>query len=61
MIIYFLIGIGWLWYLEWFSTNYLEPPYNAPWTNPQRIYTIVFWPVSLGNWIKGFWDTINKN
>ena len=60
MMSYFLFGVCWLWYLEWFSLSYLEEPYNKPWTWPQRIYTLVFWPISLGHWLKGFWDTMNN-
>ena len=51
MITYIIIGVVYLWYLEW-STSGKE--YSTPWTWGMRAFNSLLWPLSLGLYIYGF-------
>lgn len=45
---YLFAGAVWCFWLESFTTRELNPPYNMPWTNKERLYHICLWPMTLG-------------
>lgn len=51
MITYLIIGVSYLWYLEW-STSGKEDTF--PWTISKRLFNSLLWPLSLGIYIFGF-------
>ena len=44
MIIYLILGLAWTWWFEKFTTRIDD---NVEWTNKERIFHIVAWPVLL--------------
>lgn len=44
---YFIIGVIWSCWLEYFSTRYLEGAYGADWKGRERLFHITIWPYSL--------------
>jgi len=58
---YFFIGGLWCYWLESFTTRELEYPYNAGWTNKERLYHICLWPLTLGVFVWGLIKELIKN
>jgi hypothetical protein len=55
MLTYFLIGVGWSWWLEVITTNKLDPQTTGkPWIWTERVFHISLWPWSLGTFIYAF-------
>lgn len=52
---YIIIGLCWTGWLEWFSTNELEYPYNMQWTFKERFFHISLWPISLTVFLYNLW------
>lgn len=44
---YIMIGLIWAGWLEWFTCNNLEEPYNQDWQVFERVFHVCLWPVSL--------------
>lgn len=60
MIWYFLIGIGWTAWLEYYTTKYnVLETLEAKWTMLERIYQTVLWPISLIVFIVTFFKGLN--
>ena len=47
--------------LEAWTTNNLEGRLGQPWTNNERVYHIVLWPLSLSIFVYNFLKEIFKN
>lgn len=42
-----MIGLIWSGWLEWFTCNNLEEPFNQDWKAYERIFHICLWPISF--------------
>ena len=51
IVLYILVGTGWAWWLEWFTTTNLEGVYGEPWKNRERLFHWFFWPYSLATFL----------
>jgi len=58
---YFIIGVIYSMALETWTTNNLEGRLGQPWTNNERVYHIVLWPLSLSIFVYNFLKEIFKN
>jgi len=56
MLIYFLLGVGWSWWLEYFTTSNLDDVYGQPWVWRERLFHISLWPWSLGTFIYAMYN-----
>jgi hypothetical protein len=54
MLIYLLIGVGWSWWLENYTTKNLPGALGKPWRWTERVFHISLWPWSLGTFIYAF-------
>jgi hypothetical protein len=61
MIIYLLIGIVWLAWLEMYTTKNLDGVLGRAWTNRERLFHCLLWPYSLGTFIYTFINSIFGN
>lgn len=57
---YFLIGVIWACWLEYFTTKHLEGPYGEDWKGRERLFHITLWPYSLGAFIYGIVEEMNN-
>lgn len=60
ILLYAIIGIIWSLWLERFTTNQLQAPYNMPWSNTERMVHILFWPVTLLTFLHSFFKDLFK-
>jgi|GEM_PF-1772758 hypothetical protein len=60
ILLYAMIGVVWSFWLERFTTKNLQPPYNNPWTNSERMVHILFWPITLLVFLHNFFTDIFK-
>lgn len=51
MLTYLLIGVGWSWWLENYTTKNLPGALGNKWQLIERIFHITVWPYSLGTFI----------
>ena len=51
--LYVIGGAVWSGWLEYFTTNKLDHPYNTPWVNGERLYHIALWPFSFSVFVYG--------
>lgn len=56
--IYLLIGVVWVWFLEYITTNHIQGDVSVEWTMIERITTFVFWPFSLVIFMYNFIKTL---
>lgn len=63
-IFYLVLGGAWSFWLEYFTINQLEHPWNQPWSNLERAFHITLWPYSLGvflyAFLKDFFESLRK-
>jgi len=59
--IYFLSGVAWSAWLEYFCTTSLEEPYNSPFSIKERIFHISLWPITLTAFVYRFLVEYLKN
>lgn len=60
VLIYLIIGLSWAFWLEYFTTNYLEGDYGEDWKGTERLFHILIWPYSLGAFLYGVIKEINN-
>jgi hypothetical protein len=53
---YFIIGTAWTAWLEWYSTKHLEGYLGSPWVMRERLFHLLFWPLSLSVFIKNLFQ-----
>jgi len=58
---YFILGTFWSWWLEKYTTEELEHPYNQPWSNYERGYHILMFAYTFGVFIYNLLREINNN
>jgi hypothetical protein len=46
--LYIILGCIWTLWLEHYTVNELEPPYNQPWNNRERFFHTLLWVGSFG-------------
>ena len=46
--LYIALGCIWTLWLEHYTTNELDPPYNQPWSNRARFFHVFIWVGSFG-------------
>lgn len=54
MIEYILIGLLWCWWLEYYTTKHNLPEAAKGWTNRERVFNILCWPVSFSIFVITF-------
>lgn len=54
IMIYFLVGTMWCWFLEYYTTKYFEGKMGEPLTWKERAFHILLWPVSFSYFIYTF-------
>lgn len=51
ILIYFGLGTIWSWWLEYYTTKYLEGLLGEEWLWRERFFHITFWPVTFSFFI----------
>mgnify|MGYP001590842159 FL=1 len=51
MLVYFILGTIWSWWLEHYTTSNLDDVYGQPWVWKERLFHISLWPWSLVTFI----------
>lgn len=54
MILYFILGVAWSAFLEYYTTKNFKGAIGAPMTTKERLFHITLWPISLGYFIYTF-------
>ena len=47
ILLYIMFGCIWTLWLEDYTVTELEPPYNQPWSNRERLFHTFVWPWSF--------------
>lgn len=59
-LIYFLIGIMWTEWLEFFCMRNLDGKLANPFSNKEKFFQTILWPVFVGIFVFNFLDDIFK-
>ena len=54
---YFIIGILWCAFLEWYTTNKVDGFMGRPWVMRERLVHFILWHISLGTFI---WEILKQ-
>jgi|11_taG_2_1085331.scaffolds.fasta_scaffold01718_2 hypothetical protein len=57
---YIVLGCAWALWLEYFTTKYLDDPYNRPWSSSERAIQIAFWPITLLVFLHNFFKDLHR-
>jgi len=58
LLLYIILGGLWAYWLEYFTTENLEEPYNKPWNNTERLFHWALWPVTLLVFVHNFFKDL---
>jgi hypothetical protein len=47
MLVYLGLGVLWTWWLEYYTTKYLDGRLGEPWNFKERVIQIITWPFGL--------------
>jgi hypothetical protein len=61
MIIYLIVGLVWVAWLEYYTTRNLEGEDGRKWNIGERIFHLVVWPFSVGTFIYHFFKAMNDD
>jgi len=51
MLVYFLIGLLWCCFLEYYTTSKLDGPFGEPWLWSERLFHVIAWPFSFATFV----------
>ncbi len=62
---YFIPGLLWAGFLEWFTTTKLEGEFSRPWFGFERFFHVILWPFSFMRFVveffKGMFEDNNED